>query len=310
MNRTIRKKLVITSVVALLMFLAVSSTYAEPDYTSECGGCHTPNPSFTMSSNSTGNATIEVPFTLRITAQKPSMGGVNFYLSVQAGWADNDEFSFTPFHVQDGSGEDLTSANWNVTYDFTFTPNSVGNYTIRAWCSTGSSSQSIDIPIDVKDIPDVTAPTVDSPSDIEYNVLTTGHNITWTPYDENPSHFDVDLNGTSVLSGVWDGQPIYINIDYLGPGTYEYTLIAFDIGGNNVTDIVIVTVTGEVPTTTTTTTSTTTTTTTTTTTGGSTGTPVDDEKLIETTTFSFIILAMGGIVGVLSFLLILDRWRS
>ena len=320
MNRTIKGMMIITSIVALILLLSVSSTFATPDLTAECGGCHTVNPAFIMASNSTGNATVGESFTLRITCEKPTAGGFNFWLSVQTGWADNDDFNFTPASIQDGSVEDLSSNYWNVTHDFTFIPESVGNYTIRAWCSTSGGSQFIDIPIEVLDVPDVTPPIIDSPSDINYDVVTTGHTITWNATDDHPTEFNVQLNGTVVLSGGWDGQPIVINVDYLGPGTYEYKLTVFDKGWNNATDSVIITVTGELPTTattTTTTTSTTTTstttstsTTTTTTTGGGPGTPADDDELVETATFSLILVSLGVIVGILSFLLIFERWRS
>ncbi|TFH00134.1 hypothetical protein E4H12_00005, partial [Candidatus Thorarchaeota archaeon] len=142
-NRAIRSKLVITGVFALIIFLVVGSTFATPGLTSECGspGCHTVNPSFTMSSNSTGVAMVRVPFTLRINATKPTVGGTNFYLSLQVGWADNDYFNFTPAAILDNSAGDLNPANFIITHDFTFTPESSGNYTIKAWCATSSSSQ-------------------------------------------------------------------------------------------------------------------------------------------------------------------------
>jgi len=262
-----------------------------------------------MSSNSTGTALKGEPFTLRINATKPSVGGTNFYLSLQAGWADNDYFTFTPESIQDNSGEDLNPANFIITHDFNFTPESSGNYTIRAWCATSAASQFIDIQINVTDIPDITAPIVDSPSDIEYDVLTTGHRIIWTPYDERPSMFTLQLNGVIILSGSWSGQPIMINIDYLSPGTYEYNLTVIDVGGNTASDVVIVTVTGELPITTTTPT-TDTTTTPITATGGNPIPPNDNNEELTTTSFGYIMVAMIGIVGILSFLLILERWRS
>jgi hypothetical protein len=258
-----------------------------------------------MSSNSTGNATVGVPFTLRINASKPSMGGSNFHLSVQNGWADNDNFNFTPAVVQDNEVGDLAPASYLITHDFTFTPVISGNHTIRAWCATVSGSQFIDIPIDVLDIPDETPPILDSPSDLEYEVSSTGHSITWTPLDDNPSEFNIQVNGVVILSGGWNGQPIVINVDYLSPGTYEYTLTVTDIGGNSVSDIVMVTVTGEI-----TTEPTTTETTPITTSPENPVIPGDNVEAMQTSTFGLVMLSMGVIVGILSLLLILDRWRS
>jgi len=312
MNQTIRRNLVLTGIFVLIIFLAASSTFAEPEFTTECGNCHDISPSYTMSSNSTGTGLIGNPFTLRITATKPSVGGTNFYLSVQAGWADNDYFIFTPVSIQDNSAGDLTPANFLITHDFTFTPESIGNYTIRAWCSTFSASHFIDIPIYVIDVPDETSPVLDSPPDITYEVSTTSHDITWTPTDEHPSEFNIKINGTVVLSGGWDGKPIVINVDYLSPGTYEYNLTVIDIGGNTVYDVVIVTVTGELPTTTTETVTTTTetSTTSTATSGGNPGVPEDDDEVLTTTSFSLIMVSTGIIIGILGLGLILSRWRG
>jgi hypothetical protein len=308
MRKQYRRNLGIITVAVLFIFMGAISGIAEPDYTTECGGCHTINASWSMASNSTGMADVGVPFTLRINASKPSVSGTNFYLSVQNGWADNDQFNFTPAYIQDNSAGDLTPVNFLITHDFTFTPLSNGNLTIRAWTSSFSSSQFIDIPILVSDVPDETPPIIDSPADIEYEVSTTGHSITWTPIDDNPLAFNIQINGIVVLSGGWNGQPIVTNIDYLSPGTYEYNLTVIDIGGNSVSDIVMVTVTGEINTLPTTTETTPTTTPTTPVVNPE--PPSNNDEAMETSTFSLVMVSMGIIVGILSFLLILDQWRS
>jgi len=317
MNRTMKRNLVVASVFTLIIFVAASSSFATPSSTGECGsdGCHIINDTFTISSNSTGNATLGVPFTLRINATKPT-GGPGFWLALKAGWADNDQFNFTPTAILDNSAEDLTGTLLLITYDFTFIPESVGNWTIRAWCATKNWAKSIDIQINVTEIPDETPPTIDSPSDITYDVAATGHSITWSPFDDRPSEFTIQRNGTVVLSGGWDGNPIVINVDYLSPGVYEYKITVIDTSNHTVSDVVIVTVTGELPTTPTSTTETTTTTTTetssettTTTSGGNPGVPGgDNNDVLVTASFSLIMLAMVGIVGILSFLLIASRF--
>jgi len=319
MNRTLKKNLVFVSVLAISLFLIVSLSSGEPTFPGECGvgdACHDLTGSYSMASNSTGNATIGVPFTLIINASKPT-GGPGFWLALKTGWADNDQFNFTPAAVQDNSAEDLNSTPLIISCNFTFIPESVGNWTIRAWCATQNWAMSLDIPISVADIPDETSPIIDSPSDIEYEVYSTGNSILWTPYDENPVSFNVKANGASILSGGWNGQPIVVNVDYLIPGTYEYICTVYDKGGNSAIDSVTVTVTGEVITTTTetSTTSTTTTptssssTTPTTSSGGSPGVPSDNEEVLTTATFSLIMLATGGIVGILTLAIIVNQWR-
>ncbi|NWF95633.1 MAG: hypothetical protein HXY34_05790 [Candidatus Thorarchaeota archaeon] len=109
---------------------------------------------------------------------------------------------------------------------------------------------------------DGTAPTVNSPSDINYNESTTGHSITWDPSDLHPHSYAIYLNGTPVRSGLWNSssEVIVISVDGLLRGTYNYTLVVTDIDNNTAADTVIVTV-APPPTTTVTTTTTTTTTT-------------------------------------------------
>ena len=70
MQRQSIRYLGIISILGILIFFGAYAAIAEPDYTSECGGCHTVSSSWSMSSNSTGNATVGVPFTLRINATK------------------------------------------------------------------------------------------------------------------------------------------------------------------------------------------------------------------------------------------------
>lgn len=317
MNLTLKRNLVFVSVLALFLFLALNVSYAEPTEAAECGstGCHSITGSYTMTSNSTGNATLGVPFTLMINASKPT-GGPGFWLALKTGWADNDQFNFTPLAIQDNSAEDLNGTWLIISHAFTFIPENPGNWTIRAWCATQNWAASLDIPISVPFIPDETPPTIDSPSDIQFDVYSTGHTITWLPYDENPSSFFVKANGVTILSGGWNGQSIVVNVDYLIPGIYNYICVVFDESGNNATDSVTVTVTGEVITTTTETSTTTTTTpptttstTPTTSTGGGPGVPSDDDEVLTTATFSLIMLAMGGIVGVLTLVMIVNHWR-
>jgi len=314
MKRTVKRNLVFVSVLAIILFLAASGSYAYPEEPGECGGCHAITTSFTMVSNSTGNATLGMPFTLMINASKGA-GTTDFYLALKTGWADNDQFNFTPAVIKDNTdGEDLDDTALIICHTFTFIPESAGNWTIRAWAATKNWAESLDIPISVTELPDETPPTIDSPPDIEYQVYSTGHSISWTPYDENPISFSVKANGVTILSGGWNGQPIVVNVDCLIPGSYVYICTVFDKGGNSATDSVTVSVTGEVITTTTdtsttTTTDTTSTTTSTTSTGGGPAPPGNDEEVLTTASFSLIMLAMGGIVGVLTLLIIVNQWR-
>jgi hypothetical protein len=233
MKRRARTTLGFATVFALLLSLGAISGIAEPDYIFECGDCHTVNPSYTMSSNSTGEATVGVPFTLRIVATKPTPGGNNFYLSVQNGWADNDNFTFTPASIRDNSVGDLTLANFIITSDFTFTPKSTGNNTIRAWCAIDWGSQYIDIPINVTEI---AAPTIDSPPDMQVDEGNMTASVTWNPTSTYPDSYEVYDNEVLFSSGSWDGSAVTIGLNTLSVGTHNLTCVVYDLASQTAVD--------------------------------------------------------------------------
>ncbi len=117
-------------------------------------------------------------------------------------------------------------------------------------------------------------PTIDHPADIQYEIGTSGHSITWNPNDENPSRYMIYHNGTLLVLDNWNGSSIETSVDELGLGAHEYSIVVYDTSGNSVTDLVFVLVLSQPtsPTTTTTTYPTTTTTTT------STGTTTPDNS--------------------------------
>jgi len=90
---------------------------------------------------------------------------------------------------------------------------------------------------------DSDSPTIDSPSDIEYEEETTGHSIIWTPLDDYPVSYEIRKNGTIIRSGSWSGDQISIGVAGLAPDLYNYTLTVYDIGLNSVSDSVWVNVT-------------------------------------------------------------------
>jgi len=88
---------------------------------------------------------------------------------------------------------------------------------------------------------------VDSPPDIEYEVDTTGHAITWNASDDNPLGYHIYINDTLVVVEQWDGSPITISVGGLDLGTYNYTIVVFDIAYNVAADTVTVRVVDTVP---------------------------------------------------------------
>lgn len=112
----------------------------------------------------------------------------------------------------------------------------VYNYTLTIFDASGSSASDTVFVTVVEPTP----PTIDSPDDIQYESGTTDHNITWSPSDLTPDSYEVLRNGTQIDSGPWGGSDIEISIDGLDLGTHNFTLVVFDVGGNNVGDTVMV----------------------------------------------------------------------
>ncbi|MFW9793574.1 MAG: right-handed parallel beta-helix repeat-containing protein [Candidatus Thorarchaeota archaeon] len=107
---------------------------------------------------------------------------------------------------------------------------------------------------------DTISPTIDSPDDVTYVAGNTGNTIVWYGSDLNPASYEIFIDDVSSETGPWTSsdKPITVNVDGLGVGTYNYTIVLTDQGGHSVSDTVMVVVT-EPPTTPTTSTTTTTT---------------------------------------------------
>jgi len=177
-----------------------------------------------------------------------------------------------------------TENDWNITGTGNYWSdyNGTGTYTISGL------GGSIDYhPIFL----DSVAPIIDHPLNVEYVVETTGHSITWTLYEENPSNYVIFRNDAEVISNIWDGNPIIVNVDGLSTGIYNYTIAVHDTSGNINSDIVLVTVLPLANTTTST--------------SSTTGTGTSDNS----GDFTLIILGIGG-VGAVLIVVILLKFRK
>jgi len=95
---------------------------------------------------------------------------------------------------------------------------------------------------------DILSSLVDSPSDIEYELGFSGNNIKWIANSIASGTYIVYKNGTINSSGTWlPGENIFIDIDGLPLGTYNYTIFVIDSYGLFKTDTVLVTVVSLLP---------------------------------------------------------------
>ncbi|MHA2198793.1 MAG: hypothetical protein ACXABN_02890 [Candidatus Thorarchaeota archaeon] len=136
------------------------------------------------------------------------------------------------------SGESISiSVNGHVVGDY--------NYTIRIVDVGGN----IDTDTVFVYVTDGTPPTIDTPSDINYNEGEAGGSITWDPADSYPASYQIFRNMVLVKSGLWNltSETISISVTGLSVGTYNFTIIVYDVGGNSVPDIVWVTVSDASP---------------------------------------------------------------
>ncbi|MBN2230300.1 MAG: hypothetical protein JW779_11990, partial [Candidatus Thorarchaeota archaeon] len=112
--------------------------------------------------------------------------------------------------------------------------------------------------------PDLTAPIISSPDDIDYEFGDTGFQIVWFTYDSNPLNYslqvqirynDTTYGNTSALIGIppnitdttWvlsdpDGLNLTFSVDKMYLGNYTFTLLLEDKYGFNATDSVNVTI--------------------------------------------------------------------
>jgi len=95
---------------------------------------------------------------------------------------------------------------------------------------------------------DMQAPVITSPNDIEYLEGMKDVSITWRVEEMFPNAYRVTPNGTTIISGSWDGSDIVVDISGLSQGVYFYELNVTDESNLYDTDIVKVTVIdGEAP---------------------------------------------------------------
>ncbi len=91
-------------------------------------------------------------------------------------------------------------------------------------------------------IDDADNPTIDSPDDITMIAGTTGNRIVWTPTDEYPDSYEIELNNSVIESDSWGGGRIVYSLDNLPVGTHTFKVTVFDMSGGTVDDTVTVVV--------------------------------------------------------------------
>jgi len=203
------------------------------------------------------------------------------------------------------NGTQVASGDWNgglITIGVNFLHAGIYTYVVVVY-DTSDNWISDDVIVTVSDI---TPPTINHPDDVEYVEGTTGHTITWSPSEAHPSHYVIYRNGSQVAFGDWNGSSIALNVDGLGVGGYNYTLVVYDASSNWCCDTVFVTVVLPTSTSTTTTMTPTTTTTTTATTASTTTTQTGTEPQLTAQTLILVV----GVGAAIALVIVLLHFRK
>jgi hypothetical protein len=87
-------------------------------------------------------------------------------------------------------------------------------------------------------------PSIDDIEDFGYEAGTTDNVIEWSIANFTPTSYELYRNGGLLTSDSWPGgSTIEVNVDNLGLGVYNYTMVIFGDGSTVVSDTVFVTVT-------------------------------------------------------------------
>ncbi|MGY5853977.1 MAG: NosD domain-containing protein [Candidatus Thorarchaeota archaeon] len=88
---------------------------------------------------------------------------------------------------------------------------------------------------------DLTPPTLESPSDIEFAEGTTGHYVRWNISDDFPFMYTLDIDET-LESHILTDDYVLVDLDSLTLGPHSLDITVYDAKGNTVTDTVVVNV--------------------------------------------------------------------
>jgi FlaG/FlaF family flagellin (archaellin) len=144
-----------------------------------------------------------------------------------------------------GDSGSWTNAD-NITINVDGLAKGIYNYTIFITDQSGNQvSDNV-----IVTVLDIVSPIFDiTPADLQYSEGTTGNILSWNVTDNHPETFELYRNGSFTGdTGSWtNADNITINVDGLGKGVYNYTIVVSDDSGNQVSDTVIVTVVDTTP---------------------------------------------------------------
>lgn len=93
----------------------------------------------------------------------------------------------------------------------------------------------------LEDTYDLTPPTIGGLFNLTIIGADVNLRINWTIYDENPGYYQIYLNGDLNITADWTNtEEVSITFETLTYGTYNLTIVVYDLWGNYATDTMII----------------------------------------------------------------------
>ncbi|MHA2026127.1 MAG: hypothetical protein ACW98U_09520 [Candidatus Thorarchaeota archaeon] len=98
-------------------------------------------------------------------------------------------------------------------------------------------------------IRDNNTPVVNSPTDINKEVSETGYEIVWNGTDLSPAAYMILKDDVELSRGFWNSstEEFSVDVDGLGVGSYNYTIVLYEASGLSTSDTVMVEVVADSP---------------------------------------------------------------
>jgi parallel beta-helix repeat protein len=165
-------------------------------------------------------------------------------------WAITDPDVASTHYTIYRNGSSITTNSWisgnAITMNIDGLAIGIYNYTIIA-----NDGYDADISDEVLVVVQNTNPSISNPSDQVLPIGSLGKNITWiiTDITVNVTAYTIYINGSVNATGTWNsGQTVMIGLDNLVVGIYNYTIIAMDGYGQEISDEVLIMVQNTNPT--------------------------------------------------------------
>ncbi|MCY3414051.1 MAG: fibronectin type III domain-containing protein [Candidatus Heimdallarchaeota archaeon] len=157
-------------------------------------------------------------------------------------WSVGDENPYR-YNITQNSVLIVTNQSWNNgTISYSLDDLAIGTFTYNLSISDVAGNIVFDVVVIT--VIDATAPTLNSPNDLQYIVGSTGNEITWSASDIQPDYYDVTINGSAYISGQsWTSGSIVVDIDGFAVASYTFVITVYDSSGLYAQDTVFLTVT-------------------------------------------------------------------